>query len=93
LLRVLRSDEVTLAIERLVVLALVKVDEAATTPPLKVLSDEKIFAVVVEKAVVKAPVVELYASGYEAESDEEEILLLKVAKSVFERKPLVVRET
>ena len=49
----------------------------AETPPLKVLSELKIFAVVVEKAEVNTPVDELYANGYTALSDEEEILLLK----------------
>ena len=37
---------------------------------------------------MKAPVEELYASGAEAESEVEEILLLKVVKSVDARKPL-----
>ena len=41
--------------------------------------------VVVENAVVKAPVELLYASGYVAEREEEEILLLKVVKSAEER--------
>ena len=45
--------------------------------------------VVVENAVVKTPVLELYASGKIAESEVEEILLLKLFQSVEERKPLV----
>ena len=49
--------------ERLVVLALVKVDEAAVIPPLKVFNALNVFAVVVLNAVVKTPVPELYASG------------------------------
>ena len=61
--RVLRRLPVTLAMERLVVEALVKVDEAAVIPPLKVLSVLKMFVVVVENAEVKTPVDELYASG------------------------------
>jgi hypothetical protein len=45
-------------------------------------------AVEVERPVkVKAPVEELYASGKVAESEVEEILLLKVVKSAAERKP------
>ena len=55
------------------------------SPPLNVLSAEKVLAVVVENAVVKMPVLELYASGYAALSEVEEILLLKVVKSVEER--------
>mgnify|MGYP001575850491 FL=1 len=38
--------------------------------------------------MVKAPVEELYARGPAAESEVEEILLLKVVKSVAERYPL-----
>src|SRR6266576_1891115 len=57
------------------------------TPPLKVLSALKVLAVVVPNAVVKTPVLELYASGYVAESEVLEILLLKVAKSVAARYP------
>jgi hypothetical protein len=56
-------------------------------PPLKMLSALYVFAVVVEKAVLNTPVEELYASGYTAESDVEEILLLKVLKSVDARYP------
>ena len=44
---------------------------------------------VVEKLVEKTPVAELYASGYVAESEVEEILLLKFVQSVDARKPLV----
>ena len=46
----------------------------------KVFCALKLLTVVVEKAVVNTPVVELYASGNEAESDVEEILLLKLLK-------------
>ena len=49
----------------------------------------KVLVVVVENAVVKAPVAELYASGYEALSDVDEILLANVVKSAEERYPLV----
>ena len=59
------------------------------SPPLRVLSALYVLMVVVLKAVVKTPVVELYASGYVAESEVEEILLLKLWKSVAERYPLV----
>ena len=47
-----------------------------------------VLLVVVPNAEVNTPVEELYASGYVAESDEEEILLLKVVKSADERYPL-----
>ena len=77
MLRVLRSDEDIPLIAKLVVVALVVVALVAIRPPLKVLSAEKMFVVVVLNAVVNAPVDELYASGYEAESDDDEILLLK----------------
>jgi hypothetical protein len=60
-----------------VVLALTKVDDAATIPPLKVLSALYMLVVEVEKAEVKTPVFELYASGYCADSEVLEILLLK----------------
>ena len=43
--------------------------------------------VVVLKSVVNTPVPELYASGYEALSEVEEILLLKMLKSLDERYP------
>ena len=66
-----------LPIAKLVEVALVVVALAATNPPLKVLSAEKLFVVVVLKAVVKTPVFELYANGYTALCDVEEILLLK----------------
>ena len=46
-------------IARFVVVALVVVALFAIIPPLKVLSCEKVFAVVVENAVVKIPVLEL----------------------------------
>jgi hypothetical protein len=46
-----------------------------------------VFVVVVPNAVVKTPVELLYARGYEAESDDEEILLLKSDQSVVERRP------
>ena len=55
--------------------------------PLKVLEPEYVLLVVVLKAVVNAPVAELYASGYEALTDEDLILLLKVVKSAEERYP------
>ncbi len=46
-------------------------------------------AVLVERPLkVNAPLEELYARGNVAEREEEEILLLKVVKSVEERKPL-----
>ena len=48
------------------------------TPPLNVLRALYALVVVVENAVVKRPVALLYASGYVAESDVEEILLLKI---------------
>jgi hypothetical protein len=54
-------------------------------PWLKVCGALKVLVVVVEKAVVKTPVALLYASGYVAESDDEEILLVKSVKSVDER--------
>ena len=63
---------VILVIAKLEVVALVNV-----VVPLKVLIPEKVLSVVVEKAVVKTPVDELYWSGKTAESDDEEILLLK----------------
>jgi hypothetical protein len=47
-----------------------------------------VLTVVVPKAVEKTPVELLYASGYTAESEVEEILLLKVLKSVELRYPL-----
>ena len=64
------------------------VDEALVAKSeVKVFCALKLLTVVVEKAVVKTPVVELYARGYVAESEVEEILLLKVVKSVAERYP------
>ena len=65
------------------------VRELMVTPPLKVL--RAVYTLVVEVAndVEKTPVAELYCRGASVESDEELILLLKRAKSVFERKPLV----
>ena len=63
-----------------------KVDDAvARMPPANVLSCENVFAVVVPKALVNAPVEELYASGYAAESEVLDTLLLKVLKSALER--------
>jgi hypothetical protein len=47
----------------------------------------KLLAVVVLNAVVKTPVEELYARGYTAESDVEEILFAKMLQSADERKP------
>ena len=87
LLNVLRRLEVTFDIASEVVVAAL-----ARIPALKVLSCEKMFAVVVENAVVNAPVFALYASGNTALSEVLDILLLKVVKSVFERKPLVVSD-
>ena len=55
------------------------------SPPLKVLSALYALVVVVENAEVKAPVAELYASGYAALSEEELILLANVVKSADER--------
>jgi hypothetical protein len=63
------------------------VSEPMVSPPLKVLRALYVLAVVVENAVVKTPVALLYASGYVAESDDEEILLVKSVKSVEERYP------
>ena len=77
MLSVLRSELEMLVIANEVVVAFVVVALIAIKPPLKVLSAEKMFVVVVLNAVVNAPVDELYASGYEAESDDDEILLLK----------------
>jgi hypothetical protein len=57
------------------------------TVELKVFEPEKVLLVVVLKAVLKAPVPLSYASGYWAESEVEEILLLKVVQSVEERRP------
>ena len=54
----------------------------------KVFCALKVLVVVVEKAVVKAPVALLYASGYAAESEVELILFAKLVKSVLERYPL-----
>jgi hypothetical protein len=64
----------------------------AVMPLVNVWSWLKEFAVVVPKAVVKTPVELLYASGYEALSDVEEILLLKSDQSVVESKPLFEAE-
>jgi hypothetical protein len=61
--------------------------EPMVRPPLKVLEPLYVFAVVVPNAVVKTPVVELYASGYTAESEVEEILLLKSVQSADESAP------
>ena len=58
------------------------------SPPLKVLSALYALVVVVENAEVKAPVALLYASGYAAESEVEEILLLKVVKSAAVSAPV-----
>jgi hypothetical protein len=62
--------------------------EPMVTPPLKTLEAEYVLTVVVPNAVEKTPVELLYASGYTALRDVEEILLLKVLKSVEERYPL-----
>ena len=76
---------------RLVVEAVVKKPspEALKTvveaPPLKVWRFEKVFVVVVLNAVEKTPVVLLYESGYVADKEDEEILLLKVVQSVEAR--------
>jgi len=59
-------------------------------PAVKVWRPPQEFAVVVEKAVEKTPVEGLYESGYEADKEDEEILLLKVVQSVEARKPLPV---
>ena len=67
----------------------VEVAVVRVVPPLKMLVLEKVLAVVVEKAVVKTPVDELYESGKIAESDVLEILLLNEVQSVLVRKPLV----
>jgi hypothetical protein len=56
----------------------------------KVLVLEKVLLVVVENDVEKTPVEGLYESGYEADKEDEEILLLKVVQSVEARKPLPV---
>jgi hypothetical protein len=58
-------------------------------PALKIWSALQVLAVVVPKPREKLPVLLLYASGYVAESEVEEILLLKVVQSVDARKPLV----
>ena len=47
----------------------------------------KILAVVVPKPSEKIPEALLYARGYAAESDDDEILLLKLVQSVDARKP------
>ena len=70
----------------------VPVSEPMVSPPLKVLSALYVLAVVVLKAVVKTPVALLYARGYVAESDVEEILLLKVDQSLEDRAPRAVAE-
>ena len=65
--------------------------EIPVPPTLTASVEEEIRAVPLKYTgapVVKTPVVELYARGYVAESDVEEILLLKVVKSVAERYPL-----
>ena len=54
---------------------------------LKVWVPPHVFEVVVPNAEVNTPVEELYARGYEAERDEDEILLLKTDQSVPERSP------
>ena len=64
---------------------LVEVAEARVVLPVKALVLLKVLAVVVEKAVEKMPVDELYAKGYVAESEEELILLLKVVQSAEAR--------
>ena len=61
--------------------------EPMVSPPLKVLRALYVLVVVVEKAVVKTPVLELYARGKMAESEVEEILPANVVKSVEERYP------
>ena len=52
---------------------------------LMVCNCDQVLAVVVPKPKENAPVDELYASGYRAESDDEEILLLKLPQSVEAR--------
>ena len=72
-----------------------KLDEVALASvvlPVKVLVLEKVFAVVVEKAVVKTPVAAVYESGKDAERLELEILLLKVVQSVLASLPLASEE-
>ncbi len=66
------------------VVALV-VDALVAKRLVKMLCREKVFWVVVEKAVVKTPVPLLYARGYTAESEEDDILLLKSVKSAEAR--------
>ena len=83
---VLRSEEVTPSIAKFEVVATpptvrppLTVEVAlAKNPLVKVWSNAYVFAVVVPNAIVNAPVAGLYWSGYRAESDELEILLLKV---------------
>jgi hypothetical protein len=64
------------------------VREPMVTPPLKTLEAEYVLTVVVPNAVEKTPVELLYESGYTAESEVLDILLLKVLKSVELRYPL-----
>src|ERR1700678_4440794 len=56
---------------------LVEVALPSAVFPLKVLIPEKVLFVVVEKFVEKTPVPLLYESGYAAESEVDETLLLK----------------
>ena len=63
------------------------VREPMVTPPLKVFCALYVLAVVVPNAVPKTPVEELYVSGYTAESDVLEILLLKTDQSAEVRRP------
>ena len=55
--------------------------EPTESVELKVLAALKMFVVVVENAVVNAPVELLYESGNVAERDDEEILFVKSVKS------------
>ena len=81
-----RSVKVSAFRPKLVVVAFVEEALVAKIEE-KMLCAPHELAVVVPKARVNAPVPELYASGYAAESEEEEILLLKEVKSAEERYP------
>ncbi len=78
--------------KRFVLVALV-LDAFVAKSEAKVFCALKVLAVVVLKAVVKMPVEELYARGYTAESEVEEILLLKLAKSLEVRRPRALSDT
>ncbi len=60
-------------------------EEPTARVEVKLLVLFQVLEVVVESAVVKTPVELLYARGYTAESEVEEILLVKVVKSAAER--------